>query len=94
MNMISYQELEEWVYGKKMVDVALLRRNTKYAAGYGPKDGPQINWFWEVLEEMTQVDRRKFIRFCFAQDTIPANDEEFERRRLRMMIKPSLNDSR
>ena len=51
--MISYQELEEWVYGKKIVDVALLRRNTKYAQGYGPKDGPQINWFWEVLEEMT-----------------------------------------
>ena len=39
---------------------------------------------------MTQDERRKFIRFCFAQSTIPPNDEEFERRQIRFLIKPAL----
>jgi len=90
LNMVSYQELEEWIYGKKAIDVELLRRHTTYSPGYGPKEADQIEWFWEILGEMPQADRRKFIRFCFAQPTIPPNDEEFERRRLRMMIKPEL----
>lgn len=42
---------------------------------------------------MTQDDRRKFIRFCFAQSTIPPNDEEFERRQIRFMVKPVIKES-
>ena len=90
LNMVSHQELEEWVYGKKSIDLELLRRHTEYARGYGPKHSEQIDWFWEVLREMTQEERRKFIRFCFAQSTIPPNDEEFERRQIRFLIKPAL----
>ena len=88
LNMVTYQELEEWIYGKKTIDIDLLKRHTKYAVGYGPSDCEQIKWFWEILEEMPQADKQKFIRFCYAQPTIPANDEEFDRRRVRMMIKP------
>ena len=90
LNMVSYQELEEWIYGKKSIDVELLRRHTEYAKGYSPKESDQIEWFWEILKEMTQEERRKFIRFCFAQSTIPPNDEEFERRQIRFLIKPAL----
>jgi len=25
LNMVSYQELEEWIYGKKWIDVGLLK---------------------------------------------------------------------
>lgn len=90
LNMVSYQELEEWIYGKKCIDVELLKRHTEYAKGYSAKESDQIGWFWEVLREMTQDERRKFIRFCFAQSTIPPNDEEFERRQIRFLIKPAL----
>ena len=37
LNMVSHQELEEWVYGKKSIDLELLRRHTEYARGYSPK---------------------------------------------------------
>lgn len=84
--MVSYQELEEWIYGKKSIDVGLLKQNSRLARGYS-EDDIQIKWFWEILEEMPQVARRKFICFCFAQYTIPPN-EEFERRALRFQIKP------
>ena len=81
--MVSYQELEEWIYGKKTIDVALLRRHSTWSpAGAGNEStrAQEIEWFWEILEELSQADRRKFIGFCFAQSTIPPNDEEFERR--------------
>lgn len=64
--MVSYQELEEWIYGKKTIDVELLKRHTEYAQGSGGSGSAEIEWFWEILKEMTQEDRRKFIRFCFA----------------------------
>jgi len=37
---------------------------------------------------MSQNERRSFIRFCWAQSTIPPNDEEFERRSLRFLLRP------
>jgi hypothetical protein len=75
--MVGHLELEEWVYGKKTIDVDLLRRHTESKSF---EDGGEIiTWFWEVLEEMSQEERRKFIRFCYAQATIPANDAEFSR---------------
>lgn len=79
LNMVSYRELEEWIYGKKTIDVQLLKRHTIYAKGY-TASSRETKWLWEILEELSQEDRRKFIRFCWAQSTIPPNDEEFERR--------------
>lgn len=86
LNMVGYQELEEWIYGKKLIDVGLLKQNSRLAQGYA-EDDQVIKWFWEVLSELPQVERRQLICFCFAQSTIPRN-EEFERRGLRFQIKP------
>ena len=92
LNMVGHIELEAWIYGKKSIDIELLRRHTKYSKGYHEVD-TQIKWFWEILHELSQEDRRKFIRFCFAQSTIPPNDEEFHRRQIRFLIKPVLEGS-
>lgn len=91
LNMVSYQELEEWIYGKKTIDVELLNRHTEYGQGYSSTD-KEVVWFWEILQEISQDEKRKFIRFCLAQSTIPPNDEEWRRRRLRFLIKPVMND--
>jgi len=88
LNMVGYQELEEWIYGKKLIDVGLLKQNSRLAAGYS-EDDPVIKWFWEVVTEFPEAERRKLICFCFAQYTIPRN-EEFERRGLRFQIKPTM----
>lgn len=76
---MSYQELQEWVYGKKTIDFGLLKRHTIYAPGFAEAQAQAIAWFWEVLNEMNQEDRRKFVRFCYAQSTLPS-DEEFDRK--------------
>lgn len=87
LNMVSYQELEEWIFGKKYIDHELLARNTVYAGHLSESDEVVI-WFWEILAEMPQAQRRMFIQFCYAQSTIPPNDEEFARRAVRFQIKP------
>ena len=41
-----------------------------------------------MLEEFGQEDRRRFIKFAWAQERLPSSDEDFERYpRTRMMIK-------
>jgi hypothetical protein len=58
--MVSYQELEEWIFGKKYIDHELLARNTVYAGHLSESDEVVI-WFWEILAEMPQATRRMFI---------------------------------
>lgn len=88
LNMVSHAELEEWVYGKKHIDVDLLRRNTGYEGAYKEPGNKVVEWFWRALREMSQDERRQFILFCYAQPTIPANDEEFRRQKKRFLIAP------
>lgn len=85
LNMVSYQELEEWIFGKKNIDAELLARNTVYAGGLSAND-ECVQWFWEIFAEMPQEQRRMFIQFCYAQSTIPPSDEEFARRAVRFQI--------
>ena len=95
LNLMTPEELREAVCGKIECDLVLLRRNTKYG-GNNPKElenSDTVKWFWEVLEEITEEDRLKFIVFCWGQERLPANDEEFKLSKTRFMIKPAINQS-
>lgn len=98
LNMATYNELETWVCGKAVVDIELLRRHTRFGGGDRSnashqlnEDSPLIKWFWDVLISFTEEEKQKFIKFCWGQQRLPANDEEFERRQTRFMIKPAMN---
>jgi len=54
------------------------------------QEAPHIQMFWRVLEKMDQASRRKFIRFAWAQERLPATDDEFIRSHTRLLIKPSM----
>merc|ERR1712147_238446 len=58
----------------------------------GHPNSPQIAWFWQLLKEMTQIQRREFVRFCYAQPTLPPNDQEFRRRDLKFKISDPKKD--
>lgn len=80
----------EWkVCGKPFIDISLLRRHT-LCSGISP-EAPHISYFWQTLQDFNQQDRRGFLRFAWAQERLPVNDEEFERTKTRMMIKPFPN---
>jgi hypothetical protein len=44
--------------------------------------------FWQFLRELREDEKQKFIKFCWGQERIPANDGDFTRNNVRFMIKP------
>jgi hypothetical protein len=83
--LLTPTTLSERVVGPTHTDVALLRQNTVYAAG--SEDGPVIGWFWAVMEELSEEDRRNFVRFAWAQDALPATAAEYTASRTRLHLK-------
>eukprot|EP00468_Gymnochlora_sp_CCMP2014_P014014 CAMPEP_0167768550 /NCGR_PEP_ID=MMETSP0110_2-20121227/16736_1 /TAXON_ID=629695 /ORGANISM="Gymnochlora sp., Strain CCMP2014" /LENGTH=1288 /DNA_ID=CAMNT_0007657249 /DNA_START=12 /DNA_END=3878 /DNA_ORIENTATION=- len=88
LNLMTWQDLELRVCGVNTVDVNILKRHTKYS-GVSPTE-KHIGFFWEMLEDFTQEQRRSFVRFCWAQERLPANDAEFKRTKTRFQIKASI----
>jgi ubiquitin-protein ligase E3 C len=65
VRLFSSYELQKLISGDDTVqgiDVASLKAAMQYAAGYHPSQ-PIVQWFWEVVEEMTPEQQRKFLRF-------------------------------
>jgi hypothetical protein len=88
MDHWTWQDLEWKVCGKPIIDINMLKRHTIYSGVSA--DAPHIGYFWQTLQELNQTDRRGFLRFVWAQERLPVSDEEFERTKTRMMIKPFL----
>uniref|UniRef100_A0A6B2L160 HECT domain-containing protein n=1 Tax=Arcella intermedia TaxID=1963864 RepID=A0A6B2L160_9EUKA len=86
LGLLTWQDLEWRICGKPMIDIKLLKRHTVYNS-VSPT-APHILYFWQVLEEFNQEDRRAFVRFVWGQERLPANDQEFNRTATRMLIKP------
>jgi hypothetical protein len=61
LNMVTSTELETWVCGKKIVDIDLLRRHTKYGGDKKSEilteDSRRIKFFWQVLHEFIEEDK-------------------------------------
>ena len=89
--LFPWQDFQQRLCGRAEVDLDLLRRHTEYSAGVDSK-APYISWFWEVLNEFDHEDRRKFIKFTWAQERLPSSDADFSRggHQVRMLIKPAV----
>jgi len=85
LNLLTWRELQGFVCGEPVIDVDLLRRHTQYSGVY--PDAPHVDFLWEVLQGFDQLERRRFIRFAWAQERLPADDQEFVQTHTRMMIK-------
>mmetsp|Transcript_119398 Transcript_119398/g.166581 ORF Transcript_119398/g.166581 Transcript_119398/m.166581 type:complete len:82 (+) Transcript_119398:3346-3591(+) len=72
--------MEVWVSGKKVFDVELLKKNTKYSDKLSA-DSDLIKNFWKFLTEISPDDQAKFLKFCWAQERLPT---EFKSRFLIM----------
>ena len=88
LNGMSAKDLEIWVSGKPKVNIELLRRHTRYAGDLND-DSRRIKFLWEVLGSLKENEKLRFVKFCWGQERLPANDEEFERTQTRFMVKPA-----
>ncbi|KAL6234019.1 hypothetical protein BDW75DRAFT_213440 [Aspergillus navahoensis] len=76
LSMFNQSELQTLVSGESGdIDVQDLRRNTLYGGVYtigdDKEEHPTIKLFWEVLEQMTNEERRKVLRFVTSTPRAP-----------------------
>ena len=63
VRLFSAKELQKLISGDDAgIDVDSLKRAMQYAAGYHPTQ-PIIQAFWEIIEEFTPDQQRKFLKF-------------------------------
>ncbi|XP_074846919.1 E3 ubiquitin-protein ligase HACE1 isoform X2 [Carettochelys insculpta] len=62
IQLFDEYELELLLSGMPEIDVSDWRKNTEYTSGYERED-PVIQWFWEVVEELTQEERVLLLQF-------------------------------
>ncbi|KAL4158132.1 hypothetical protein PRNP1_003911 [Phytophthora ramorum] len=87
LQICVWSELQQWVSGSLEIDVKLLKRHTRYSSGMSPEQFPHLDTFWKVLSSFSEENKRRFINFAWGQDTLPADDAEFDRTHTRLLIK-------
>ncbi|DAZ95584.1 TPA: hypothetical protein N0F65_006070 [Lagenidium giganteum] len=74
--LFTPRELEVLICGRREVDVDLLRQCTEYDEGVD-ESMPHVQFFWEVLKEMTSEERTSFLRFVWARSRMPNSAKDF-----------------
>jgi predicted DNA-binding ribbon-helix-helix protein len=90
--IITCKDLETEICGTNQVDFKLLKKNTIYSGGL-KEDSQLLKNFWQVLDDMKESDKLRFIKFCWGQERLPASDDDYKRTQTRFMIKPSMSSS-
>merc|ERR1712071_182054 len=75
-NIFTGHEVQDKICGNPEVDVGLLQRVVEYE-GY-EKDSPIITYFWEVLREMSNQERKLFLQFVWARSRLPMKESDFD----------------
>jgi hypothetical protein len=70
ISVFDVDELSLIMGGTPYLDVDDWRENTEYGGEFTDRH-LVINWFWEVLEKLTQDQLRKFLLFCTGMPRVP-----------------------
>ncbi|XP_067841054.1 E3 ubiquitin-protein ligase HACE1 isoform X2 [Heptranchias perlo] len=70
IQLFDEYELELLLSGMPEIDVIDWKRNTEYTSGY-EKEDPVIQWFWEVVEELTQEECVLLLQFVTGSSRVP-----------------------
>lgn len=71
LSLFTWQEVETLVAGKPDVDIALLKRHTRYEQYTASH--PVIRRFWRVFASLTQEDRSRYVRFVWGRSRLPSD---------------------
>lgn len=67
-----------------------MRKNTEYNGDLN-ENCPRIVWLWSILDELSEIERVKIVKFCWAQERLPSSQEEFDKLQIKFKIKPAMN---
>jgi E3 ubiquitin-protein ligase HECTD4 len=71
LGLLSWSDCSDRACGSPEIDLPFLKQNTQYNSGVKPND-PHVQYFWEALDELSQDDLRRFVRFAVAQERLPS----------------------
>ena len=75
-SIFSGEEVRNKICGNPEIDVGLLQRVVEYD-GYD-ESSPVITYFWEVLREMNDRERKLFLQFVWARSRLPLKESDFD----------------
>ncbi len=67
-------ELEIILSGQRVIDIAFIRRKTKYS-GYS-SGSKQVKWLWKVLTKFSPDEKSKFLQFATGSGCLPIREVE------------------
>ncbi|XP_015283295.1 PREDICTED: E3 ubiquitin-protein ligase HACE1 isoform X2 [Gekko japonicus] len=70
IQLFDEYELELLLSGMPEIDVSDWMKNTEYTSGY-ERDDLVVQWFWEVVEELTQEERVLLLQFVTGSSRVP-----------------------
>ena len=73
LNLFNWKQVEVMVCGAPDINVDVFMKNTEYDGI--EKTSQCVNFFWEVLREMTAQQRSMFLRFVWGRSRLPASGE-------------------
>jgi len=64
IRMFNIHELQTLISGdsENPIDIDDMKHHTVYGSGYHP-DQAYIQWFWEIVEDMDDIDQQKLLQF-------------------------------
>ena len=74
--LFTHAELERMSCGAPDIDIANLRRHTRYGVSVDPADH-HVHLLWQVLEAFSDEQRSRFLTFIWARNRLPQTDEEW-----------------
>ncbi|XP_053111616.1 E3 ubiquitin-protein ligase HACE1 isoform X9 [Hemicordylus capensis] len=69
IQLFDEYELELLLSGMPEIDVSDWIKNTEYTSGY-ERDDPVIQWFWEIVQELTQEERVLLLQFVTGRSRV------------------------
>ena len=88
IKLLSYKQIEKLINGNKTIDINLLKKNTVFSNDLNI-NSKKVIWLFEILDEFSEEDKIKFIKFCYAQESIPNSQEDFDKNQIKFTIKNS-----
>ena len=79
LSLFTWQEVETMVCGPAFIDIDTLKRCTVY--GEGVDENTQVvRYFWEILENFTEDEKRKYLRFVWGRTRLPHSVSDWDRK--------------
>lgn len=77
LSLLRWEELEEMVCGRPVIDVDLLQSVAEYERGCDSTD-QHVQWLWELLKnDFSAEDRKAFVRFAWGRTRLPLTRTAF-----------------